>query len=168
MTQVTVPSAGDPITVAWGQAVAQHANHLIPLYMSADVSKTGNTFSTITGLSFDCVNGNEYTIRLNGTYSVGGTSTGIAIGFESPGGTTRLMSRIWGSGGATTVTNETLATSDTATGTTTTASTSIQHWELFGTYQCTVSGTFNIRYARGGSSTTVTVYAGSGGIVIEN
>lgn len=168
MTQVTVPAAGDPVTAAWGQAVANHANHLIPLFMSADASKTSTGFSTLGGLSFAAVSGKQYNVRLSGSYSVGGTSTGIKLGYESPGGTTRLFCRIYGNASATGVTAELLSSSDTATGTTTTDSTSIRTWELWGTYQCTSDGTFNIRYARGGSSTTVTVYAGSGGLVVEN
>lgn len=168
MAQVTVPSAGDPITVAWGQSVANHANHLIPLYMSADVSKTSSSFSTITGLSFACTSGKTYAIRLQGTHTVGGTSTGLKLGFDSPGGTTRLFARIYGNGADTTAFTEVLSSSDTASNATTSDSTSVRMWELFGTYVCTSTGTFSIRYARGGTSTTVTVYAGSGGLVVES
>lgn len=168
MTQVTVPAAGDPITTAWGQAVANHANHLIPLYMSGNVSGTSSSFGTITGLSADVTNGKYYTFRVSGSYSVGGTSTGIKIGYESPGGTTRLFVRIYGSGGETNATTEVLSSTDTATGTATTSTTGVYLWEVWGTYQCTTTGTFNLRYARAGTSTTVTVYAGSGGLVIES
>lgn len=168
MTQADVPSAGDPITVAWGQQVANHANHLIPLCMSSDVGKTGSSFTTVSGLSFEVVSGKSYNIQLSGDYTVGGTSTGLSLGFSSPGGTTRLFCRIYGNGSATGSTTEVLSATDTATGTSTTDSTSRRHWELNGVYACTASGTFAIRYNRNGTSTTVTIYAGSGGLVVES
>jgi len=168
MSQVDVPSAGDPITIAWGQQSANHANHLIPIYMGSDVSKTGSSFSDVTGLTFAVTNGKRYNVRLSGAYTVGGTSTGLSLGFNSPGGTTRLFVRIYGNGGATTAATEVLSTTDTATGTSTTDSTSVRMWELWGIYQCTSDGTFAIRYNRNGTSTTVTIYAGSGGLVIES
>lgn len=168
MAQVDVPSAGDPVTVAWGQAVATHANHLIPVYMGADVSKTGSSFSDVTGLTFPVTNGKKYAIKLWGTYTVGGTSTGLSLGYNSPGGTTRLFVRIYGNASATGSTSEVLSSTDTATGTTTTDSTAVRMWELWGTYACTSSGTFAIRYNRNGTSTTVTIYAGSGGLVVES
>lgn len=168
MTQVTVPVAGDPATISWAQDVANHANHVIPLYMSADVNKTSSSFSDITGLTFAVTNGKCYSIRLQLSYTVGGTSTGLSIGFSSPGGTCRLFTRIYGNGSATGVTSEVLSSSDTATGTSSTDSTALRLIEVFGTFVCTSDGTFALRYNRNGTSTTVTVYAGSGGIVVES
>lgn len=168
MTQVTVPVAGDPATISWAQDVANHANHVIPLYMSADVSKTGSSFSDVTGLTFACTSGKTYNIQLCGSYTVGGTNTGIGLGFNSPGGTTRIRSQIFGNGSPTGSTTEWLSSTDTATGTSTTDSTAVRHWVMTGTYVCTSSGTFAIRYNRNGTSTTVTIFAGSGGTVVES
>jgi hypothetical protein len=168
MTQVTVPSAGDPITISWGQSVANHANHLIPLYVPTQASTTGTSFETVTGLTFSCVNGKEYNIQLVLLYSVGGTSTGIKFGFDHPGGIARILSVIYGNASATGSDTEWLDTIDTATGTTTTDSTNTRQAIFRGVYQCTADGTFSVRYARRGTSTTINVLAGSGGIVIEN
>lgn len=168
MTQVTVPSAGDPITVAWGQSVANHANKLIPVIVSADVSKTSSSMSTVTGLTFPCVNGKVYTVNLVLTYTVGGTSTGIAFGFDHPGGAARIFSTIFGNASATGSTSEWLTAVDTATGTTTTDAASTRQALYRGTYSCTADGTFSVRYARGGTSTTVTVSQGSGGLVVSS
>lgn len=168
MTQVTVPSAGDPATIAWAQSVANHANHLIPLYMSADVSKTGSSFSDVTGLTFAVTNGKSYNIQLVGSYTVGGTSTGLSLGFSSPGGTSRIHSTIFSSAYDSSAWTEWLSSTDTATGTSTTHTTAVHQFRLYGTYACTASGTFAIRYNRNGTSTTVTIYAGSGGLVVES
>lgn len=168
MTQVTVPAAGDAITITWGQAVSNHANHLIPIIVSSDVSKTSSSMSTVTGLTFPCVNGKVYTVNLVLTYTVGGTSTGIAFGYDHPGGAARIFSTIFGNASATGSTSEWLTAVDTATGTTSTDSTQTRQALYRGTYSCTADGTFSVRYARGGTSTTVTVSAGSGGIVIES
>ncbi len=168
MTQVTVPAAGDAITITWGQDVSNHANHLIPIIVSSDVSKSSSSMSTVTGLTFPCVNGKVYTVNLVLTYTVGGTSTGIAFGYDHPGGTARIFSTIFGNASATGSTSEWLTAVDTATGTTSTDSTQTRQALYRGTYSCTADGTFSVRYARGGTSTTVTVSAGSGGIVIES
>jgi hypothetical protein len=171
MTQVTVPAAGDPIVTSWGQAVANHANHFIPLYMSADVSKTGNTYSDITGLSFAVVSGKEYLLDLNLWYDVAGTSTGLSVAYDlsnSATGTVRAIVQIFGNASATAATSEELSAEDTATGTSSTDATTIRLIRWTGLYRCTADGTFALRYKRNGTSTTVTIYAGSGGTVIEN
>lgn len=167
MTQVTVPAPGDAIDLSWGQDVANRINHVIPLYMSSDVSKTSGSFSDVTGLTFPVVNGKFYTINLVGSYTVGGTSTGIGIGYTSPGGTTRLLATLY-STSYISGSNEWLSSSDTATGTSTTHSTAEHQFQLRGTYQCTSDGTFAIRYNRNGTSTTVAILAGSGGTVVES
>ncbi len=168
MTQVTVPAAGDAVDASWGQAVANHANHLIPVYMTADVSKTGNSFSNITGLTFDVVNGKSYAFDLVLWYDVGGTSTGLAIAVNHPGGHVRMRSVIGGNASATGTTSEWILSTDTATGTTTTDAVARRDIRLTGNYTCTGDGTFAFRYQRQGTSTTVTIYAGSGGLVVEN
>lgn len=168
MTQVTVPVDGDPITTSWGQDVANHANHLIPLYIPTQVSGTSSSFGDVTGLTFECVNGKEYNIQLVLLYNVGGTSTGIKLGYNHPGGTARILSVIYGNGSEVGTTTEWLTATDTATGTTTTDSTNARQAVFRGVYQCTADGTFAVRYARAGTSTTVALLAGSGGIVIEN
>ncbi len=169
MTQVTVPSAGDPIITSWGQDVANHANHLIPVYATADATTTSTSFGTITGMSFAVVNGKEYSFgSLALYYTVGGTSTGLKVGYTAPSGTCRLYTRIYGNGSDIAATNEVLGANDTATGTTTTDSTAGRLIEMFGVYRCTADGTFSLRFARAGTSTTVTIYKGSGGVVVEN
>lgn len=168
MTQVTVPSAGDAIATAWGQSVANHANHLIPLGMTADASTSSGSFGDVTGLSFAAVSGKAYAIRLGGTYAVGGTTTGIGIGFTGPGGSTRLFVRIYGNGSPTGVTSEVVTSSDTGTGTSTTDSTATRMWEAWGTFVCTSTGTWKLRFNRNGTSATVTIHSGSGGLVVEN
>jgi hypothetical protein len=171
VTQVTVPSAGDPIITSWGQAVANHANHMIPLYMSADATTTSTLFGTITDLTFSVTNGKEYTIPLTLFYTVGGTNTGLDIGYALSGGATgtcRFYVKYAGNASATGVTNDWVDTEDTATGPTSTDSTAMRIIWADGIYRCTADGTFSMRFARNGTSTTVTIYAGSGGVVVEN
>lgn len=169
MTQVTVPSDNDDIITSWGISVADHANHFIPLIMSADITKSGSTFSDVTDLTFACTSGKAYNIHLFLTYEAAGTSTGLSVGFNHPGGTARAYVEIHGPTSAATHTDEWLSATNTATGTSTVNSSStIYGIEWKGRYVCTSTGTFALRYKRNGSSANVTIHQGSGGHVIES
>lgn len=169
---ITVPTDGDPVIASWGNDVATQLNHMIPVIMSADFPLTSVSFPTvgdITGLTFTCVSGKVYNIQLCGTYTVGGTSTGLGLGYNHPGGTARLLSEILSSSTSdSTPDTEWLIATDTATGTSTTDTTNSHFWSLRGIYQCTSDGTFAVRANRNGTSTTVTLIKGSGGLVIQS
>jgi len=146
-----------------GSGFAQY----IPLSVATDITKSDSAYSTVTGLSFACVSGKSYNINLVLSYECAGTSTGLSVAFDHPGGTARAYVEIHGVASAAGHTDEHLTTSDTSTGTSgVNSSGTIYLIDWIGRYTCSANGTFSIRYARNGVSTNVTIHAGSGGLVI--
>lgn len=165
---ITVPAAGDPVTATWGASVANQLNTQFPIVVTADVAMTSSSMADITGLSFPVVTGAVYVLDLHLFYTVGGTNTGIVIGYTAPGTNDgRLLVQIFGNASATGTTTDWVTTEDdTSLGTTTTDSTSTRLIRVHGRLAAAGNGTFQLRYARRGTSTTVTVLEGSGGTVI--
>jgi len=162
---ITVPAAGAPVLTSWGADVANQLNKCIPIVSTADTVFNSATFGDITGLSFPVVAGYTYTWQLILMYSVGGITTGLSISHTAPAGTCRMLSSIYGNVSATGADTEWLGAADTATGTSTTDSTNGRMIRLAGHFICTTSGTFQFRRKRNGTSTNVTIFSASGGIV---
>lgn len=167
---ITVPAAGDAVTAAWGASVANLANQLIPLITTADVVSSSASWADVTGLTFAVTAGKRYVCHgLLLRYSCVGTSTGLSIGFTHPGGAVRMFNEIHGVTSAATHTDEHISGTDTGTGTSAVNAGGTNYLiETSFTYVCTVTGTFALRRVRNGTSTDVTIYEGSGGLVVAS
>jgi hypothetical protein len=140
------------------------------LVVPSDDSFTANTFSDLSGMTFSVVAGKSYVIQLFLVFAAAGTSTGIVIGFNHPGGTARAYAEYHGQATAATHVDEWVNGGvDSGTGiASVNASGTFYGIEYSIWYQCDTNGTFAIRRRRAGSSATVAVYAGSGGTVATN
>lgn len=159
---VTVPAAGDDIEASWGIDVATRINNL-SLVLSADVTTSSASWADLTGLTFACTSGKNYSYTLILTYESSSTSGGPVVGFNHPGGTCHMLIDYYGDTSATVSqteaqngTNGTGGSSGVATANTGGANYFIR---AVGRYQCTSTGTFAIRMKRN-TTGTVTFHKG--------
>ena len=166
---ITVPAAGDAVTAAWGASVANQLNTSFPIACTADTATTSGTTVDITGLSFPVTSGYAYVFDLHLFYTVGGTSTGIAVSYTAPGANDgRMLVQTYGNASPTGVTSDWAYTeADDTQGTATTDAASVQRMiRVEGRILAAGTGTFQFQFCRNGTSTTVTVLKGSGGTVV--
>lgn len=130
--------------------------------LSSDVTKSSASFSDLTGLSFTCTSGKNYSVRGFLTYEASSTSLVPQIGVNYPGGSVRGMVTIAGDTSTVSLERDWVTTTDTSGITTTPNATGTAYaiWVDF-RYQCTSSGTFALRIARG-TTGTLTIHKGSG------
>ena len=162
---IIVPVVGDPIDVSHGISVANELNDIGTLQvkqLAADVSKTGTSFSDITGLSFAVVSGREYAWEAYLFYEAANVNTGLSVSHNHGGGDSKQLILIYGAAAGNTSTTSYNSGTDTNTGTSTVASSgAIYMVVVTGYYFCTSTGTFAMRYQRNGTSATVTIKKGS-------
>lgn len=164
---VTVPSAGDSITASWGSDVATRINNM-SLTLSANVTTSSGTFSDLTGLTFACTSGKNYTIEVILTYDSSSTSGGPVVGFNHPGGTCHMLIIYSGETSATSQDVEAISATDTGTGVATANTAGANYFiRAWVRYQCTSNGTFALRIKRN-TAGTQTFHKGSGMRVVSD
>jgi hypothetical protein len=159
MTAIAGVTAGQDITEAWGDSVATELNRTQNVLLTADVSKAASSWSDITGLTAPVVAGRRYIVRATLIWNNDSTG-GIRLGFNHPGGTFRAIVRYTGETAADAFINEFQTTTDGGTGVTSVDTSSTPRVIVAeGTYKCTSSGTFALRYYRNGAGTATVVEA---------
>lgn len=148
---------------AWGPSI-------LPICLSETFSS--NSTSPTTFASFAVQDGRCYAMDLFLWYDVTSTAQGCQVGFRHPGGLAQGLIQTYGQGGPVSASTERLSQSsadtDTLTGVTSTDYTSGRSIRFQANYQCTADGTFRLRFARGGTSSSpgVSIRKGSGGMVV--
>lgn len=159
---VTVPAAGDDIEASWGIDVATRINNL-SLVLSADVPTSSASWADLTGLTFACTSGKNYSFELALTYESSSTSGGPVVGFNHPGGTCHMLVDYYGDTSATVSQTEAQNGTDGTGGSSGVATANTGGANYFiratGRYQCTSTGTFAIRMKRN-TTGTVTFHKG--------
>jgi hypothetical protein len=164
---VTTPSAGTPVQTTWGAEVARMLTTLRPI-LHADITTASGSFGNMTGLSFPVVSGTSYTIIGSIQWENSSTSGGPVFSHSDPGGTVRLHMQYTGETSGTAYIAETDSSDDTGSGVATAQSADTRYLCFFtGFYQCTSSGTFQMRFKRN-TAGTLTVRAGSSLMVIPS
>ena len=162
MTTITVPGAGSDADASWAESVADALN-LAGKILSSDVTTNSATWADLTGLTFPCDSGKNYSFELILTYESSSTSGGPQVGFNHPGGDCRMLVDYQGETSATTTTTEAQTGTDGSGGAggVATANTggAVYFIRAVGRYQCTSSGTFAIRMKRN-TAGTVTFHKG--------
>lgn len=130
--------------------------------LSSNVTTNTATWGDLTGLAFTCTSGKNYSVRGFLTYEASSTSLVPQIGVNYPGGSVRGMVTIAGDTSTVSLERDWVTTTDTSGITTTPNATGTAYaiWVDF-RYQCTSSGTFALRIARG-TTGTLTIHKGSG------
>lgn len=174
MTSWTAPktwSASSALTAAeLNEQVRDNTLHLkeqmtgSTAVLSSDFTTTSSSFVNLTGLSFSCESGKNYSIEIVLTYENSSTSGGPVIGFNHPGGTSHMLIQYAGDTDAVTFSTEAQNGTDgsggsagVATANTAGANYFIRAWAR---YQCTSSGTFILR-AKRNTAGTLTIHKGS-------
>ena len=130
--------------------------------MSIDDTRDNVTFETVTGLTFPVAAGKNYGIIGAGTWKHSSTAGGLVLGFKHPGGNCRGLFEYTGATSTTSNTRDWSTVQDSGSGVSNAnaADTVYAWWIPVLRYQCTVSGTFELRFKRNGGGIT-TIQAGS-------
>jgi hypothetical protein len=129
---------------------------------SADQNIASTTYANVTDLSFPVTNGTNYTVLgvLKWSHSTAGAGDGPGIAYDHPGGGTTFLLEYTGAGSATGVFRDSQSSVDSAVVSQNDSAGANRLCRIMGTYACTGSGTFQIRFKRF-SAGTLTIYKGS-------
>lgn len=161
--------AGDPLTAAeLNEQLRDNTLHLYERVVGYAPTKSGNqtiastTYASITDLNFPVTSGKYYTVLgvLKWSHSTAGAGDGPGIGYDHPGGGTTFLMEYTGNGSSTGIFRDAQAAVDSAVVSQNDSAGANRLCRVMGTYSCTVSGTFTMRFKRF-SAGTLTVYAGS-------
>lgn len=151
---LTAPAAGDDTNASFAIALVGAINNL-GIVNSSDVTIASGTFADLTGLSFPCTAGKNYTVEVIGTYQHSNTSGGPILSCTQPGGSHRLFVQLAGETAPDSFNSEVVSTNDGGAGVATAAVANTRYLiRAFGSYQCSSTGTFKLRIARNGTGTS--------------